>query len=64
MACKLEKKSKRAKRDGKKIEPSDILNIRISPEIHSRIAALAQETGTTINGYIKQALERQLQSPQ
>ena len=35
---------------------SGTLNIRISPEIHSRIAALAQEAGTTINGYIKQAL--------
>ena len=39
---------------------SGTLNIRISPEIHSRIAALAQEAGTTINGYIKQALENQL----
>lgn len=37
-----------------------VLNIRISPDIHSRIAALARETGTTINGYIKQALENQL----
>lgn len=39
---------------------SGVLNIRISPMIHSRIAMLAQETGTTINGYIKQALENQL----
>ena len=31
-----------------------------SDSIHSRIAALAQEAGTTINGYIKQALENQL----
>lgn len=37
-----------------------VLNIRISPDIHSRIAALARETGTTINSYIKQALENQL----
>lgn len=37
-----------------------VLNIRISPDIHSRIAALARETGTTINNYIKQALENQL----
>lgn len=37
-----------------------VLNIRISPDIHSRIAVLARETGTTINGYIKQALENQL----
>ena len=46
------------------IEPrkpySGTLNIRISPEIHSKIAMLAQEAGTTINGYIKQALEEQL----
>lgn len=52
------------KADG--IEPrkpySGTLNIRIPPEIHSRIASLAQETGMTINGYIRQALENQLQS--
>ncbi|MEQ3234927.1 MULTISPECIES: toxin-antitoxin system HicB family antitoxin [Bacteroides] len=34
--------------------------MRISPDVHGRIAALAQEAGTTINGYIKQALENQL----
>lgn len=39
---------------------SGTLNIRISPETHSRIAALAKEAGTTINGYIRQALENQL----
>ena len=39
---------------------SGTLNIRISPDVHGRIAALAQEAGTTINGYIKQALENQL----
>ena len=39
---------------------SGVLNISLSPDIHSRIAALARETGTTINGYIKQALENQL----
>ena len=46
------------------IEPrkpySGTLNIRISPEIHSKIAMLAQEAGTTKNGYIKKALEEQL----
>ena len=46
------------------VEPSkpysSTLNIRISLEIHSRIAALAQEAGITINGYIKQVLENQL----
>ncbi len=39
---------------------SGTLNIRISPETHSRIAELARESGTTINGYIRQALERQV----
>lgn len=39
---------------------SGTLNIRISPETHGRIAALAKEAGTTINGYIRQALENQL----
>lgn len=39
---------------------SGTLNIRISPEIHSKIAMLAQEAGTTINSYIKSALENQL----
>lgn len=39
---------------------SGTLNIRISPEVHSQIAMLAQEAGTTINGYIKQSLENQL----
>ena len=46
------------------IEPrkaySGVLNIRIPQEIHARIALLAQETGTTINGYIRNALENQL----
>lgn len=41
---------------------SGILNIRIPPAIHSRIAILAQEAGTTINGYIKNALENQLKT--
>lgn len=39
---------------------SGTLNIRISPEIHSKIAMLAQEAGTSINAYIKQTLENQL----
>lgn len=37
-----------------------VLNIRIPPAIHSGIAMMAREAGTTINGYIKQALEKQL----
>jgi predicted HicB family RNase H-like nuclease len=39
---------------------SGTLNIRISPEVHSKIAMLAQKAGTTINGYIKSALENHL----
>lgn len=48
--------------DGRELRKvfSGTLNIRISPDIHSRIAMLAQEAGTTINGYIKSALENQL----
>lgn len=46
------------------IEPrkaySGSLNIRIPRDIHARIATLAQQTGTTINGYIRKALENQL----
>ncbi len=34
------------------------LNVRLTPEIHSRIATLAQQTGTTINSYIRQTLAK------
>ena len=34
------------------------LNVRLTPEIHSRIAMLAQQAGTTINGYIRQTLAK------
>ena len=33
------------------------LNIRIKPETHSRIAALAKQAGESINSYISQALD-------
>ncbi len=36
------------------------LNVRISPETHSRIAILAAKTGITINAFIKQALDKQV----
>ncbi len=46
------------------IEPhksySGSLNIRISPEIHSRIATLAQQAGISINAFIRKALENQI----
>ena len=34
------------------------LNVRLTPEIHGRIAMLAQQAGTTINGYIRQTLAK------
>lgn len=37
---------------------SGSLNVRLTPEIHSRIAMLAQQAGTTINGYIRQTLAK------
>ena len=33
------------------------LNIRLTPEIHSRVAILAKQTGLTINGFIRSAVE-------
>ena len=46
------------------IEPhksySGSLNIRITPEIHSRIATLAKQTGVSLNAFIKKALENQI----
>ncbi|WP_455590662.1 type II toxin-antitoxin system HicB family antitoxin [Bacteroides sp.] len=41
---------------------SGSLNIRISPEVHSRIAMFAKRTGMSINAFIKEALEKQLAS--
>lgn len=42
------------------IEPtktySGRLNIRISPDVHRRIAMIAKQSGTTINGFIRNAL--------
>lgn len=43
------------------IEPhksySGSLNIRISPEVHSKIAILAKQAGISINAFIKQILD-------
>lgn len=41
---------------------SGSLNIRISPETHSRIALLAKKAGMSINAFIKQALDKQVAS--
>ena len=35
-------------------------SLRLNPEIHTKIANIAQETGITINAYIKNALENVL----
>ncbi len=47
------------------IEPrkpfSGTLNIRITPEMHSRIAMLARDAGITINAYIREALQKELE---
>ena len=37
-----------------------VLNVRLSPDIHRRIALLAQSSGKTINSLIKDAVENQL----
>lgn len=46
------------------IEPhksySGSLNIRISPEIHSKIAILAKQAGMSINAFVKSAVEKQI----
>lgn len=39
---------------------SGALNIRISPEVHSRIATQAMLEGVTINAYIKRVLSAQV----
>lgn len=41
---------------------SGSLNIRISPEIHSKVAMFARQTGKSINAFIKEALEKQIAS--
>ena len=46
------------------IEPhksySGSLNIRISTEVHSKIAILAKQAGISINAFIKSAVEKQV----
>ena len=39
---------------------SGLLNVRLTPEIHSRVAMLAKRTGISINAFIKQELEKQI----
>lgn len=46
------------------IEPhksySGTLNIRLTPDLHSRAAYLAKKTGVSINAFIKAAVEKQI----
>ena len=48
------------------IEPdksySGILNVRLTPAIHRKIAMLARQAGKTLNAYIKEALEEKAES--
>lgn len=50
----------------KGIEPhksySGALNVRLTPEIHSKVANLAKKTGVSINSFIKKAVENQIAS--
>ena len=39
-----------------------VLNIRIPPVIHSRIAMYAENHGTSINAFIRDSIERKLES--
>ena len=39
---------------------SGALNVRISPEIHSKVAMLAKQAGISINAFIKAAVEKQV----
>ena len=38
-----------------------VLNIRIPSETHSRIAMIAEKTGTSINAFIRDSIERRLE---
>lgn len=34
--------------------------VRVNSELHSRVAVMAEATGTTINGFISQAISKEL----
>ena len=40
------------------------LNVRLGPELHSRVAALAAQGGVSINSWIKETLEREAAQPE
>ena len=39
---------------------SGALNVRLTPEIHSKIAVLAKQAGVSINAFIRNALEERI----
>lgn len=39
---------------------SGSLNVRLTPEMHSRVAMLAKQAGISINSFIKSAVEKQV----
>lgn len=39
---------------------SGMLNVRLSPELHSQVAAFAKQDGVSINAFIREAVERQV----
>lgn len=39
---------------------SGSLNVRLSPETHSRVAVLAKQAGISINAFIRNAVEKQV----
>ncbi len=41
---------------------SGTFNVRVTPEIHSAIAALAQKSGITINAFVKQVLAKEIKA--
>ncbi|MCM1077617.1 MAG: type II toxin-antitoxin system HicB family antitoxin [Bacteroides sp.] len=50
--------------DEEGIEPhksySGSLNVRLTPDIHSKVAFLAKQTGISINAFIRSAVEKQI----
>ncbi len=41
---------------------SGALNIRLTPDLHARVAALAKKTGISINAFIRRAVQNQVAS--
>lgn len=50
--------------EARNVEPrkpySGSFNVRVSPEIHSAIAMLAQEAGITLNAFVRQVLAKEV----